>query len=640
MSVKKILIRLLIFLTLLTGGGAYAWYRWTYYSEDVARSIDLNDIEVDQTTRLYDANGVLLDEIHGEEHRRYLTLDQIPQNFLNAVIAVEDSEFYNHNGVNFRSVGRAAWRNVRSREIQEGASTITMQLVKNMFLTNERTFERKAKEVVLAQRLEERLSKEEILELYVNVVAFGDNAYGIDVASENYFRKTPAELTLAEATFLAGIIKGPSFYSPRTNYQGAKSRQQIVLNAMVENNLLTVEEANAAMAEPLKLHGSNSWAKSLNPNITNVGIVEARQLLRKAVAEDKSLQIDPENIEKEGLRIYFTVEKETQELAERVVAQGCQNVKNRFRDRGTNVALVSIEPTTHHLKAIVGGCANDEFNRAYSSRRQPGSSFKPFIYLAAFSSGYKPESVITDAPVSFKDGSSKPYQPKNYGGSFGGTMTLRQALKTSRNVPAVVMGQRPVSVRQPTIKMNDKAISLAKDLGITTPLEPVISLPLGSKEVRPIEMANAYATLASGGSYAPPISILRIEDAEGNVLIDNSNPKTEQKLNPTGVAMLVDVLTDVVKSGTGTRANFDSARAIAGKTGTTDKQADVWFIGFTPQLSTTVWVGNDKAEDKLGAGATGGGVAAPIWANFMRQYHQGLPTEQFSFLQSYRATGE
>ena len=626
MSVLK---KSLIGLSLLGTGVVGAWFAWTYYSQDITKSIDLNSLDLQQTTRLYDANGVLLDEIHGEEHRRYLTLDQIPKFFQEAVIAIEDDQFYKHGGVNFRSVGRAAWKNITAGEIEEGASTITMQLVKNMFLTNERTYSRKLKEVIIAQRVESLWSKEKILEMYLNVVAFGDNTYGIDAAADNYFRKKPSELTQAEATFLAGIIKGPSFYSPRSNYQGAKNRQQLVLDAMVKNNLLAPAEASEIGGTALALHGSNSWAKSISPNVTNVGIVEAKRLLREAVQKDRSLNIDPEKIEEEGLRIYFTVEKSTQDIAERVVNKGCQSVKARYRDRGTNVALVSIEPETHHVKAIVGGCNGDEFNRAYSAKRQPGSSFKPFVYLAAFSSGYTPESPITDAPISFNDGSSKRYEPKNYGGSFAGPTNLRDALVKSRNIPAIIMGQR--------LKRNQMVIETVRKLGITTPIEPVISLPLGSYETVPMEMANAYATFASGGKYAPPSIVLRIEDVDGNVIVDNSNPETKQVVNPQGVAMLVDVMQDVVTRGTGTAANFDGNRPIAGKTGTTDKQADVWFNGFTAQLSTAVWIGNDQSQYKLGAGATGGGVAAPIWRNFMAEYHQGKPVERFTFVDNYKA---
>ena len=635
----SLLKKSLLGLTLIGLGGFGAWFAWTYYSQDMTKDIDLNSLDLQQTTRLYDANGILLDEIHGEEHRRYLTLDQIPQSFREAVIAIEDDQFYKHNGINFKSVGRAAWKNVTSGGIEEGASTITMQLVKNLYLTSEVSYTRKIKEAILAQRLEQLWSKDKILEMYLNVVAFGDNTYGIDAAADNYFRKKPSELTQAEATFLAGIIKGPTYYSPRSNYQGAKDRQQLVLNAMVKNNLLTPEEASTVMTTALALQGSNSWAKSINPDVTNVGLVEAKKLLRAAVKKDRSLNVDPDKIEEEGLRIYFTVEKSTQDIAEKVVRDGCQNVKNRFPDRGTNVALVSIEPATHHVKAIVGGCGGDEFNRAYSAKRQPGSSFKPFVYLAAFSSGYTPESPITDAPVSFDDGTqacfdqkSECYSPKNYGGSFAGPTDLRDSLVKSRNIPAIIMGQR--------LKRNRMVVDTVRKLGITTPIEPVISLPLGSYETIPLEMANAYATFASGGKYASPSIVLRIEDVDGNVIVDNSQPELKQVVNPQGVAMLVDVMQDVVQRGTGTRANFDPNRPIAGKTGTTDEQADVWFNGFTPQLSTAVWIGNDQSQYKLGAGATGGGVAAPIWSEFMAEYHQGKPVERFTFVDKYKASAK
>ena len=635
MSVLK---KSLIGLTLLGTGVVGAWFAWTYYSQDITKSIDLNSLDLQQTTRLYDANGVLLDEIHGEEHRRYVTLDQIPQFFQEAVIAIEDDQFYKHGGVNFRSVGRAAWKNITAGEIEEGASTITMQLVKNMFLSNERTYSRKLKEVIIAQRVESLWSKEKILEMYLNVVAFGDNTYGIDAAADNYFRKKPSQLTQAEATFLAGIIKGPSFYSPRSNYQGAKNRQQLVLDAMVKNNLLTPAEASEIGGTALALHGSNSWAKSLSPNVTNVGLIEAKRLLRLAVEKDRSLKVDPEKIEEEGLRIYFTVDKATQDIAERVVADGCARVgANKYGNR--NVALVSVEPETHQVKAIVGGCHGDEFNRAYSAKRQPGSAMKPFVYLAAFSSGYTPDSPITDAPISFNDGSRTPYQPKNYGGGFSGPTNLRESLVKSRNIPAIIMGQR--------LKRNQMVIETAQKLGITTELKQVISLPLGPSETIPLEMANAYAALASGGKCipspenasrcAPPSIVSRIEDAEGNVIVDNSPGPLKQMVNPQGTAMLVDVMQDIVRRGTGTNANFDSSRPLAGKTGTTDKQADTWFTGMSPQLATAVWVGNDKSQDKLWAGATGGSVAAPIWRRFMAEYHQGKPIERFTFVDNYKA---
>ncbi|QDZ40391.1 penicillin-binding protein 1A [Euhalothece natronophila Z-M001] len=564
-----------------------------------------------ETSYIYDIKGRLLTRLHGEANREVVELDEVSPELKQAVLAIEDSHFYEHQGVNPQSVARALVANLQSGHITEGGSTITMQLVKNVFLSPDRTFSRKLAEAVLAVRLEQVFSKDEILEMYLNTIYWGHNNYGVETAAESYFQKSASELNLAEATMMAGLIQAPEQYSPFANYSETKRRQRSVLSRMEELGWITPQIAEDVYNEPLLVGKPTSWEQSQLPAVTEAVKAE----LREKFGEEALLE--------GGLRVQTSIDLFFQQMAEETVKEAHQNLVNRGL-RADQVSIVAVDPRTHFVKAMVGSVDYDQsqFNRALQSRRQPGSAFKPFVYYSAFASGrYTPESSIDDSPVSYRDGSGV-YRPRNYGGGFEGTMSLRRSLTQSRNIPAVKLGQE-VGL--------DNVISVAQDLGIRSPLQPVTSLPLGSIGVTPLEMAGAYATLANNGWHSDPTFIVRVTDSEGNVLLDN-RPEPELVLDEWATASVNNVLQEAVSSGTGTRAQL--GRPVAGKTGTTDAAKDVWFVGYVPQMATAVWIGNDDNRP-LTRGATGGEYAAPVWRQFMEKALENEPVQEFSHPSEY-----
>ncbi len=558
-----------------------------------------------ETSYIYDIKGKLLDSLHGEANREVVQLDEISPELKRAVLAIEDSHFYMHDGINPNSVGRALLVNWRSGAVVEGGSTITMQLVKNLFLSRDRTLSRKLAEAVLAIRVEQIFSKDQILEMYLNNIYWGHNSYGAETAAQSYFNKSAADLTLPEAAMMAGLIQAPEDYSPFINYEETKRRQTLVLGRMQQLGWITAEEEAEARKAPLLLGQPTAWRSSNLPYITEAVIGE----LQERFGRDAVLQ--------GGIRVQTTVDYNFQKMAEENVANAHRKLQNRglYADQ---VALVAVDPRTHFVKALVGGVSYKEsqFNRAIQSLRQPGSAFKPFVYYSAFASGdFTPGSVVEDTPVRYRDGSAY-YEPQNYGGSFSGPVSVQQSLVQSLNVPAVKIGQQ-VGL--------DKVIEVCQTLGISSPLDPVVSLPLGSIGVTPMEMAGAYATFASNGWHSDPTIIVRVTDSSGNVLLDNT-PEPRQVLDPWATSTLTSVLKGVISGGTGSAANI--GRPAAGKTGTTTSERDVWFVGYVPQMSVAVWIGNDNYRP-LGAGVTGGGYAAPIWRDFMREALQNEPVEYF-----------
>ena len=554
-----------------------------------------------ETTYIYDVKGKLLDSIHGEANREVVPMDNISPDLKRAVLAIEDSNFYLHQGINPSSVGRALLINWQRNEVVEGGSTVTMQLVKNIFLSPKRKVSRKVAEAVLAIRLEQILTKDQIFEMYLNQVYWGHNNYGVQTAARTYFGKSAANLTLAESAMMAGLIQAPEDYSPFVNKTLAKKQQEIVLQRMLDLGWITPQERATALKQQLKYGRIRSFQGSALPYVTD------------AVTDELAKRFGREALLKGGMRVQTTVDTDFQQMAEETV--------NRWHYRllgegvyADQMALVAIDPRTHFIKALVGGVdyKKSQFNRAVQSRRQPGSSFKPFVYYTAFASGkYDPDSTVYDSPVTYGN-----YSPKNYDGSFAGAMTIRHALELSRNVPAIKMGQ--------AVGLN-KVIQTCRTLGMKSPIEPVISLPLGSVDLTPLEMASAYATFANNGWQSDTTAIARVTDSSGNVLLDNT-PKPQLVLDPWAAASLTSVLQSVINNGTGKEAQL--GRPAAGKTGTTSSERDIWFVGYVPQLATAVWVGNDNSRP-LGYGATGGVFVAPIWRDFMEKALRDVPVEQF-----------
>jgi 1A family penicillin-binding protein len=567
----------------------------------------LKNYEPAQTSYIYDVKGVLLASFHEEEHRETVTLDQISPHLKRAVLAIEDSNFFTHNGINPNSIARATLVNWQSGSVVEGASTLTMQLVKNVFLTPQRTITRKLVEAVLAIRVEQIFSKDEILGMYLNNIYWGHNNYGVETAAESYFNKPASELNLAEAATMAGIIQAPEVYSPFNNYEVTKERQAIVLNRMRDLGWITAAEAEEAKQAPLFVGKPRAWQTSKLPYVTD------------AVKEELIKRFGNDTVTRGGIRVQTTIDYDLQLQAEAIVQKAYRNLR-AWGVRADQVALVAIDPRTHFVKAVVGGVNynQSQFNRVLQSRRQPGSSFKPFVYYTAFASGkYTPYSTIPNYSKGYRDGNSI-YRPQNYGGSYGGgTVSINEALAKSLNIPAVVLGQR-VGL--------DKVIEVCRTLGIESPLIPVVSLPLGPIGVTPMEMASAYATFASNGWKSDTTMIVQVADSQGNIILDNT-PKPKLVLNEWATASLTNVLQGVIQGGTASSANI--GRPAAGKTGTTSSEKDVWFVGYVPQLSTAVWIGNDDFNRSLGQGVTGGGYAAPIWRQFMQTALKNEPVKYF-----------
>ncbi len=491
-----------------------------------------------ETTYIYDIKGKLLTSLHGEANREVVVKEKISPELKRAVLASEDSDFYFHHGINPKGVGRAIVTNYTTGGVSQGASTITMQLVKNLFLNQRREYTRKLAEAVLAIRLEQILSKDDILEMYLNQVYWGHNNYGVQTAARSYFNKSASQLDLAESAMMAGLIQAPEQYSPFISLKKAKYQQKVVLGRMLTLGWIDQKEYDTALKKEVKLGKIRSFGGSALPYITN----EVSRELAKKFGRDALL--------KGGMRVQTTVDINFQKMAEDVVKKWHYRLLRRGLYKN-QIALVAIDPRTHYVKALVGGVDSkkSEFNRGTQAQRQPGSAFKPFVYYAAFATGkYTPNSMVYDTPVSYRDGSGW-YKPRNYDNSFGGAMSIRHALKLSRNIPVIKVGK--------AIGMN-KVVETSRTLGIMSPMEPVTSLPLGAIGVTPLEMASAYATFANYGWQSPTTVIARVTDSTGNILLDNT-PKPKLVLDSWAAASTINILQSVVAGGTGKNAALGSS---------------------------------------------------------------------------------
>jgi 1A family penicillin-binding protein len=562
-----------------------------------------------ETTYIYDINGGLIARLHGDVNREVVTLDRISPHLKRSVLAMEDAYFYTHKGIDPSGIGRAILANFSAGGTVEGGSTLTQQLVKNLFLSNERSLNRKVAEAVLAMRVEQVFTKEQILEMYLNQVFWGKNTNGAETASQNYFGKSAADLTLGEAAMLAGTIQAPSVFNPVDNYSEAKKRQGLVLDRLLELGWATSAEIKAAKAQNITIRKQGiSYEASRVPYVSQAVTAE----LEERFGRDVVLQ--------GGLRVQTTIDLKLQRIAEEVAAEGHKDLVDRgaYADQ---LALVAVDPRTGFVKALVGGVGDfdkNQFNRAVLARRQLGSSFKPFVYYAAFATGnYTPDSVIDDSAMTIPDG-DEPYVPRNYDNKFSGPITIRQAIAVSRNIPALKLGLEVG---------NENVVAICRKLGINSPIKPVVSLPLGAADVTPMEVAGAYAVFASGGYKSKTTLIARVTDRNGNLVLDNT-PKPELILDPIAVSYLTDALRGVVTNGTATEAQMSDGRPVAGKTGTTSDFRDAWFVGYVPQLAVAIWIGNDDYSP-MAHGVTGGVYVVPIWRKFMERALAGQPIEQF-----------
>ncbi|MDC7789043.1 PBP1A family penicillin-binding protein [Rhodoplanes tepidamans] len=520
-----------------------------------------------------------------------LALRDMPAHLPNAFIAIEDRRFYSHFGIDLLGLGRAVWANVARRGIAQGGSSITQQLAKNLFLRPERTIMRKLEEVMLALWLEQKFSKREILELYLNRVYFGSGAYGVEAASQRYFGKSAREVSVGEAALLAGLVKSPSKLAPTRNYDGAGRRAQLVLAAMAEEGMVPDGVIKAAMADPPRVvkpgGGSAGYVADWVMDVVNdiVGRVE------------------------DDLVVETTIDPALQILAERAVIDTLTQRGEKFGV--AQAALVAMTPEGG-VRALVGGrnYQESQFNRAVAAKRQPGSAFKPFVYLTAIERGLRPDTVRDDKPIAIKG-----WRPENYGREYHGPVTLTQALAHSLNT---------VSVRL-TMEFGPQAVTrTAYRLGIASRLEPNASIALGTSEVSVLELVNAYTPFANGGLATVPHVVQRIRGPKGKVLYARPSSVLGRVVEPAYVAMMNQMMRETVRVGTARGAAGGlPGWPVAGKTGTSQDFRDAWFVGFTGHLVTGVWFGND--DNSPTRKMTGGGPPVETWAKFMRSAHDGVP---------------
>ncbi|MCC3453842.1 MAG: penicillin-binding protein 1A [Microcoleus sp. PH2017_29_MFU_D_A] len=581
------------------GSGALIYGLWILYTLDKGLP-DVNDLSAfnrDGTLTIKAADNTILLQ-SGPATRDKLKLKEIPELLTKAFIAIEDRRFYEHRGVDYQGIVRSIASNVIARDLVQGGSTITQQLARVVFLNQERSLKRKVREALLAQKIERELTKEQVLERYLNLVYLGSDAYGVADAAWVFFSKPVDKLTLAEMATLAGLPPAPSEYSPLVNPNIAKQRRNIVLQQMQEAKVITEAQAKEAQAEPIKV-------KQSQPKRFKVVAPYFASYIRKELPR----YVSKDALESGGLTVETTVDLKWQKIAEQVIKDAI-DVDGR-RQGFEQAALVSIEAKTGEVKALVGGGSfkDSQFNRATQALRQPGSTFKGLVYAAAMGAGFSPYDSYEDAPIII-DG----YQPNNYGKKFSGWRSISDALTSSVNV---------VAVRVLMDVGFEPAIKLAHDMGIKSKLSPIYSLALGSSEVNLLELTNAYGTLASEGNFIEAHGITKVIDQRGDVIY-KADFKPKRVLDKDSAAITTWMLEGVVTGGTGGPASLGD-RAVAGKTGTSEKVRDLWFIGYIPQVVTGVWLGND---DNYPTGGTSG-TAAYNWRDFMSKAVKGMPVQEF-----------
>ena len=596
---------ILVSIIVLAGGGIAAYLLLGEMPSIAA----LKDYRPSIATRVYADNNELIDEFFLED-RKIIKIADVPKIVIQAFVAAEDSRFFEHKGIDFTGISRAFFKNVGAGRIVQGGSTITQQVAKSMYLSPERSYIRKLKEVVLAYKIDRYLTKEEILNLYLNQIYLGHGTYGIEAAAQGYFGKSARHLTLPEAALIAGLPKAPSTYSPFTHFDKARQRQTYVLERMFEDGYITKQDKDRALNTPLLLRSIKPKEKVAPYFIENV---------RRYIQEKYGSEV----LYKEGLEVFTTLNLNMQKAANEAVATGLKELEERHDyEKGlVQSALLTMDIKTGAVKAMVGGrdFVRSEFNRATQSRRLPGSAFKPLIYTAAFDKGLTPSTKFVDAPIEYPDPSSPDgmWRPKNFDGKFKGPTTLRNAIVQSRNIMTIKVLQE-IGV--------DYAVSYAMNLGITSPLAKNLSLALGTSGVTLQEMVRAYGVIGNQGRRVTPFFITKIIDRTGQVFEENP-PLVEQVIDPRIAFISSFIMQDVVTSGTGRRVK-SIGRPVAGKTGTTNDVKDAWFIGFTPSLVTGVWVGFDQ-ERTLGHLEVGGRAAAPIWLYCMSKILADTPIESF-----------
>ena len=600
-STKKTIWMIVLLLVLIVAGGGCG-----FISATMSNLPDVSNVRPSASSQIYDVHGNLITTVHSTENRLPVPINEVPKELQDAFVATEDSRFYSHHGIDPIGILRAIWVNIVHSGVSEGGSTITQQLARNAFLSQDRTFKRKISEAMLAIKIEQHYTKQEILEMYMNQIYFGQGAYGVQSAAHIYFGKDVRDLTLAQCAMLAGLPQSPNYYSPFNNLEAGKKRQAVVLGQMVKYGYLSQEKADEAREADLGLIAKQEQTHENN---------NASYFINYVIAQ-VSEKYGDDAIYKDGLKIYTTLDMDAQNAA----VAAMQNLPNYYTDKNglhqPQGAIIAMNPHNGYIVAMVGGRGDDSFNRATQAERQPGSAMKPFVYLAAIQSGKTPGSIIDDSPVDFNG-----WRPQNYERNFDGNITYRYALQHSRNVPAVKIADE--------VGMS-RIIDLAKKMGITTLTDDDnnLSTALGglTHGVSPLEMAQAYGVLANGGIKVQPTAIVKIVDRNGQVVEENSIQE-KRVVEEKDAAIITNMLESVINGGTG--GNAAIGRPAAGKTGTTDDSKDAWFVGYTPDLVAAVWIGDDYGSETL-RGMTGGDTPAIMWGQFMANALANTPASDFS----------
>ncbi len=592
----------LYFLMMIVSAIMAAIAAFNLYLASLPPISNFEDIKPNPVTSIYSSDGENIKTFTVFRFEK-VSIKDIPNSLKYAIIATEDKNFYKHRGFDTFGLMRSVLANLRAGSFKQGASTITQQLARILFLSNERTFDRKIKELIIAHRIEKTISKDEILEMYLNSVYLGSGTYGVLSASKTYFNKNLNELTLAEAALIAGLPQAPSVYSPFQNPEISIQRRDQVLLRLYKTGYITKDQYERAKAERLHL---NKKSKIYSYN-------KAPYFIDFVLKELEYIGFREEDISQGGLKIYTTLDYKSQEAADNAINARLKAAK--LTNDKTQMALFSFSPTTGKIYAYVGGknYEKSQYDRILNAIRPPGSSFKPFVYATALQQGSSVFDTVDDSPVSFGR-----WSPRNYGGKYRGRMPLWQALAVSSNVVAVKLIEK---VGVPNV------ISTAREMGITTPLQSDMTIALGSNGVKLYDMVIAYGAFANGGFRVRPYAVERVENSRGVVVYENPGPKNVKVISYDTAAGITYMLQKVVEVGTGRAANI--GRAVAGKTGTTDDYKDAWFMGYTPDIVAGVWLGNDN-NTRL-PGITGGVLPAQVWADYMKVALQNYPNSVFDY---------
>jgi len=568
---------------------------------DLPQINSLKQFKPSSVTTVFSSDNQILTKFYIEK-RFPVSIDEIPKNLINALITIEDKNFYTHSGINLKAILRAIIHDIKARKFKQGASTLTQQLAKTLFLTSEKSIVRKIKEAILALQIERRYTKSEILELYFNQIYLGSSTYGVEAACQTYFQKSVEDITLAQAALIAGLPKAPSVYSPIKNPELAQKRRDIVLQQMLATKIITPQEYNFAKAEKIVQPPKKTKQTQAGHFIEHV-----KAVLKK--------QFNLKDIYSKGLNIHTSLNLDLQIAANKSVSKYMTQLERRMKKQGLNpekadCALIAIDIKTGKILSMVGGKDFNKsvFNRAVQARRQPGSAFKPLIYATAIKQGFSQNDKLLDAPLSYRLDNKRTWQINNFSKTYLGEITFRKALALSKNTPVVRLMEK-IGIAN--------VIKFAKNAGVSSILHHNLSLALGTSEVSLIELTASYIPFANRGIKVEPFSIVKVTDPDSRIIYQNTIKKQSIMSRQTA-AIVADMLKAVIHEGTGKKAMIIQ-KDIAGKTGTTDNYKDALFVGFSQDIAVGVWVGNDDSTT-LGKYETGARAALPIWIDYMQYF--------------------